>query len=99
MIYPFRFGRWGFRYRHLTHVEEGLIALAGPLTNLIFATLFSIIPGWPFHLLYLVNAWIYLFNMLPIPPLDGSKIILWNVGIWTFFFILSVILCLPIFLG
>lgn len=29
-----------------------------------------------------VNSFLALFNLLPIPPLDGSKIIGWNLPIW-----------------
>ena len=29
-----------------------------------------------------VNSFLALFNLLPIPPLDGSKIISWNIVIW-----------------
>ncbi len=29
-----------------------------------------------------INGWIAIFNLLPIPPLDGSKIITWKPVIW-----------------
>ena len=29
-----------------------------------------------------INAFLGVFNMLPIPPLDGSKVLAWNVVIW-----------------
>ena len=29
-----------------------------------------------------INAFLGVFNMLPIPPLDGSKVLAWNVAIW-----------------
>lgn len=29
-----------------------------------------------------INSFLALFNLLPIPPLDGSKVIKWNFGIW-----------------
>ena len=29
-----------------------------------------------------VNVWLALFNLLPIPPLDGSKVMLWDIRIW-----------------
>lgn len=62
-----------------------LVALAGPASNLIMATLaygvfmvFNINLGWPaIFLAYFVriNLGLMLFNLLPLPPLDGSKII------------------------
>jgi Zn-dependent protease len=29
-----------------------------------------------------INAWLALFNLLPIPPLDGSKMIRTNPALW-----------------
>jgi Zn-dependent protease len=29
-----------------------------------------------------VNSYLALFNLLPIPPLDGSKIVQWNLPIY-----------------
>lgn len=67
--------------------DSALIALAGPLSNLVLASLLAAIArtlyaGDPFSithsLLYpmvLLNAALAVFNLLPIPPLDGFKII------------------------
>jgi Zn-dependent protease len=61
-----------------------LIAFAGPLINLILW-----IGSWAvlnykkrlgrktaiaLYLTKLINMWLFIFNMLPIPPLDGSKV-------------------------
>lgn len=82
VIYPYFFGRWGYRVKRLTTNENGLIALSGPATNLFFAIIFSFFSGWFFEMLTFVNAWIAFFNLLPIPPLDGSKILEWRIWIW-----------------
>lgn len=67
-------GRW----------PEAFVALAGPLTNMGIAVLFSILlklPGLsqPFVNLTLVavyiNVLLALFNLIPIPPLDGSRLL------------------------
>lgn len=79
IIYPYKFKRWAFRVLRLESSELGLIALAGPLTNLSVAILFSLLK---LNLLASISAWFAFFNMLPIPPLDGSKVIRWNWGIW-----------------
>lgn len=79
---------------------DGLkIALAGPLTNLALAAIaggvfrvlaFSDVLSpssvlWPFLLFFvLINLFLAIFNLLPIPPLDGSKILLF-VGEGTVF--------------
>lgn len=61
--------------------DAALISLAGPASNLIFATLLSFISHWSLvisHLLFpiiVLNVSLAIFNLLPIPPLDGSKIL------------------------
>lgn len=66
---------------------EALVAAAGPATNVVLALIFSLIIrssailelsssfiqiAW--YIVY-INILLALFNMLPIPPLDGSKIL------------------------
>lgn len=97
VIYPFRFGRWGFRRIHLTETESGIISVSGPLVNLSFALIF-LLAGPSFQLVAFVNSWLLLFNMLPVPPLDGSKVLRWNVALWTILFIISLVLIFPYFL-
>jgi len=56
-----------------------LVALAGPLANFVLAFVFSL--GWSWNgntfFLYGVyfNLGLALFNLIPIPPLDGSRIV------------------------
>ncbi len=64
--------------------DNALIALAGPVSNLLVAlvagTIYRFLPGNTGIfglLLYLfgsINVSLAVFNLLPIPPLDGSKI-------------------------
>lgn len=66
--------------------DAALIALAGPATNFLAAGLFTLLLKYFFMEIPLVNAIAFavitinvslgLFNLLPIYPLDGSKIIL-----------------------
>lgn len=71
-----RYGEWG----------AALVALAGPLTNLLIAfiaygvlALTGIATGSQigFFLIVMVqvNLGFFIFNMLPIPPLDGSRVL------------------------
>lgn len=62
----------------------GLIAWAGPASNLLIACVFagllasvSINPqmGEAFQYIILINLMLAIFNLVPIPPLDGSKIL------------------------
>lgn len=82
--------------RYIDKMQNAIISLAGPLTNLALAFVFigagiffplSIGTGnisvWLFA--SKINIWIGMFNMLPIFPLDGSKIMEWNLFVWAFF--------------
>ncbi|HSX24934.1 MAG TPA: site-2 protease family protein [Candidatus Andersenbacteria bacterium] len=69
-----KYGKWG----------PVIVALAGPATNfvilLICGLLYRISPQdtalpFLFVMIGLVNAILMLFNLIPIPPLDGSKIL------------------------
>ncbi|HMH70533.1 MAG TPA: site-2 protease family protein, partial [Candidatus Saccharimonadales bacterium] len=70
-----RYDEWG----------AALIAIAGPLTNLLIAfVVFGIyaLAGTPDGLLgmilttaIMVNLGFFIFNMIPIPPLDGSRVL------------------------
>ncbi len=76
--YNLRSQKWG----------SALVGLAGPATNLFLAIVFGLLirfehivaalPGiaamqFIFPLIVSVNIFLALFNLLPIPPLDGSK--------------------------
>jgi Zn-dependent protease len=66
-------------------IGTGLTALAGPVSNLIMAVIASIIynllPSSSIVLLLflttfiIVNISLMIFNLLPLPPLDGHKIV------------------------
>ncbi len=68
--------------------DNGLISVAGPLSNVVLALTFFIfklfIPLFHtvWNLGYQVNLWLALFNLIPIPPLDGSKVFAWNKLFW-----------------
>jgi len=86
--------------------DSGEIAAAGPITNILISlislvilriiALFLNIP-WVFSLLSAityVNSWLALFNLLPISPLDGSKVLGWNIKNWAYLFVSSIIMLL-----
>jgi len=82
VIYPYRYGRWGYREMHLTPNESGIIAAVGPIVNIFFAFVFGLIPGAGF--VARINSYLAFFNLLPIPPLDGNKVLHWKSWLWAF---------------
>jgi len=76
-----------FRHRQRDHI---IVTLAGPVSNLGLALLAAILGGLAFGVdpkivelfvqVILVNITLAVFNMLPIPPLDGSHIMRYLVG-------------------
>lgn len=71
------------KYRAVTERVHGLVAAAGPVSNIVLALIFLALAGqYPeiSRIGVLLNTILAGFNMLPIPPLDGSKVIQWSWG-------------------
>ncbi len=77
--------------RMINREKNGKISLAGPMTNIILAGLFLIailiignygVLGYFLKVGLTINALLGAFNMIPIMPFDGAKIILWNKGVY-----------------
>ncbi|MBI3984174.1 site-2 protease family protein [Candidatus Microgenomates bacterium] len=75
-----------FNPQRLRHGDLGaaMVAVAGPLTNLLLAAFFSLWLRWlPLNtvlgevmvLFVLVNIGFFVFNLIPFPPLDGSRLL------------------------
>ncbi|MBT3814621.1 metalloprotease [Candidatus Woesearchaeota archaeon] len=72
----------------ITQKENGIISLAGPLTNYVLAIVFfslnfvfpSFINVW--FVGYYVNLFLGLFNLIPFWLFDGKKIFYWSKTIW-----------------
>ena len=88
--YNLRNQRWG----------EAIVAVAGPAANLIIATIFGLLIRFASGTLpesfvqiastaVLINILLAIFNLVPVPPLDGSKILFsifpLNMAIRSFF--------------
>ena len=88
---------------------NGIISIAGPLVNIALGLIFFIILGSLGNLIYTetgailslicvlgtrINFFLAAFNLLPIPPLDGSKVLSWSVPIWVITFAIAAILVL-----
>ncbi|ELY75454.1 MULTISPECIES: metalloprotease [Natrinema] len=82
----------------VTQRENGLIALAGPVTNLLLALLFLplVIVPEPFGTIGQMGIWINLvlaaFNMIPFGPLDGKSVLEWHKGVFAIVFVPTVLL-------
>ena len=75
--YNLRGGKWG----------PALVAAAGPLSNLSMALVFAIVMRYAISwhvapafyqitaMIVMINLVLAIFNLVPIPPLDGSKIL------------------------
>lgn len=93
MIYADRF----------TNRQNGIVSLAGPATNfavfLVFLAI-SVFANPTGYLLRLVGIVMFIsillafFNMLPIMPLDGSKVLAWNP--YVYFVVMGVIFVLTV---
>lgn len=78
---PVPFNPYNIKYKHGTL----LVAIAGPAANMLIAVIFGVFlrlfftvsPFEPFisSIVY-VNIFLALFNLIPVPPLDGSKLLI-----------------------
>jgi len=77
---------------------HGLIALSGPASNIILSILFYIVSklGGIFYLIgimgFKINIWLAIFNLIPFPPLDGSKVFTYSIKTW----IIAIIIALAL---
>ena len=83
---------------YMTDEINGKISVAGPIVNIVLALIFLAIGAsvYPDAFTsqtavtifiicatgYSINAYLAVFNMLPIGGLDGTKVFSWNIGIW-----------------
>ncbi|MBX4198191.1 site-2 protease family protein [Candidatus Parcubacteria bacterium] len=109
--YNLRNQRWG----------ELVVAIAGPISNIVIAVIFGLILRFyinvlPFSTIQLmgfivaINLGLAVFNLIPIPPLDGSKVLFaflpfrfrefrHNLERYSFILIIIAVLILPEFLS
>lgn len=82
--YNLNAGKWGLP----AQAGEAIVAIAGPISNIAIAIIFGILirVGLPYSFMtpaflslasfvVLINITLAIFNLVPIPPLDGSKIL------------------------
>ncbi len=78
--------------------DELMIAAAGPLTNILIAALaLAFAPYVPYLVIVAyINAILAAFNLLPLPMLDGLKILRSSFPTWLCLFVVAVALFLGI---
>jgi len=90
---------------NITEEQNGKISAMGPLINMIFAFIFFPLAFITTGILndicvyiYYINAFLGVFNLLPFGPLDGAKILRWNVPIFIVLFGAAIALLVPAFI-
>jgi Zn-dependent protease len=72
---------------NISKEKNGKISLAGPLTNIVFAFIFLILFLFVsvgdlgrmfFSFGFRINSLLAVFNLIPVMPFDGKKILDWN---------------------
>jgi Zn-dependent protease len=96
---------WRFAEARLINLKvEGMISVAGPLSNFVMCVLFEALSranlfdlSYVFKDVVFINVYLGLFNMLPVGPLDGRKVLAWSRLVWGVVF--SAFLALYVLLG
>ena len=89
----------------ISRKQNGLISLAGPLTNILFGTSFIVLwlafPSlglWSsaFNWVGVLSLFLAGFNLIPLGPLDGKKVFNWSPTTWVLAVIATAI---PLMIG
>ncbi|MGC8940675.1 MAG: hypothetical protein ACP5JY_01405 [Candidatus Nanoarchaeia archaeon] len=87
VILPVRKTSRGYLFKKLSKKQIGYIGIVGVLINIILASTFLLLAhilGLAFAALAAqINAWLAIFNLIPLSVLDGAKVWYWSKGAWT----------------
>jgi Zn-dependent protease len=90
----------------ITARENGLISLAGPVTNLLLAAVFLPLALTGFGFVetvgrqgVIINLLLAGFNMIPFGPLDGRKVVAWRTSVYVLVAVPSIGLALVALFG
>lgn len=88
--------------KELARDQSSKVALAGPAVNILLCLLFALAAGTLYGAGNLfvvgarVNAFLAAFNLLPMDPFDGAKVMRWNKSVWAAAFVVSAALVILI---
>ena len=86
-----RLSRFGKKYINVTDYEDAKIALAGPFAVLTFILLLKLIDhSGVFSKVIFIASVMAVYDMLPIPGLDGWKVALGSKQLYIFSFLLTI---------
>lgn len=84
---------------NMSKETNGKVSIAGPMVNIALAAITLVCcmtfnGSWvvvPCYLLASLNAFLAVFNLIPVHPLDGSKVMAWNRGKWALAMAIAVV--------
>jgi Zn-dependent protease len=88
-----------FIHGEINKKKNGIISMAGPLTNIGLAIIFFIMLKFNFisfisEFGFRINSLLALFNMIPIMSFDGHKVLEWNKIVFTSIITIAALLVL-----
>lgn len=85
-IQQFYGSRLGKKSVKLGEDERGKIVLSGVLANLFLAFLIKLLAPFLNEGVWfagvMINLWMAFYNLVPVPPLQGSYVFMWNRVVW-----------------
>lgn len=77
--------RLGKKFVDITDYEEAKIAIAGPLAVTFLMLIFKLLNGTgTFDQIVTILSWMAIFDMLPLPGLDGFKVMFGSIPLYVF---------------
>ncbi len=80
--------------------KEGIVAIAGPVTNILLSLVFFGLNFWQPNYIFsfglYINSFLAIFNLIPFPGFDGKTVFQWNKIVWgTCALVAGIVLYIP----